>query len=111
VFPVLVSLSHKKAHMCHACISDISSLLLACISNNLHTLSFCPVIGFNKESQDLITPEYTLTKVKVPTKGSVAILNAIAETGSSECGFLSIFFSKSSGSVPITDHLSNGFGK
>jgi hypothetical protein len=74
--------------MFHALISEISSLLLACISKSLQTLSFLPVTEFNKVSQDLITQEYTLTKVNVPTKGSVIILKAIAEAGSFKSGFL-----------------------
>jgi hypothetical protein len=97
--------------MCHACTSDISSLLFACIKSNLPTLSFCPVTGFNKESQDLIIPEYTLTKVKVPTNGSVAILNAIAATGSSSVSHLFISLSESSGSKPTNSHLSKGVGR
>jgi hypothetical protein len=106
-----VSFRPKNAHICPACTSDISSLLLACINNNLPTLSFCPVTGFNKESHDLTIPEYILTNVRVPTNGSVAILNAIAETGSSSDGFLSILISISSGSTPTMAHLSNGFGR
>jgi hypothetical protein len=79
--------------MCPACTSSISCLLFACIKSNLQTLSFCHVTEFNKVSHDLITPEYTLTNVKVPTNGSVAILKAIAETGSSSVGFLVTSFS------------------
>jgi hypothetical protein len=79
--------------MCPACTSDISCLLFACIKSNLQTLSFCHVTEFNNVSHDLITPEYTLTNVKVPTNGSVAILKAIAETGSASVGFLVTSFS------------------
>ena len=46
-----------------------------------------------------------------PTKGSVAILKAIAETGSSSDGFLVTSFSGWSGSVHFIKSLSNGLGK
>jgi hypothetical protein len=76
---VFVDFNHKKAHICQAQISVISSLLLACISKSLPTLSFLPDTELKIVSQDLITQLYTLTKVKVPTKGSVATLKANAE--------------------------------
>gem|GEM_PF-2361335 len=40
VLPVFVLFNHKNAHICHAEISFISSLLFACISKSLPTLSF-----------------------------------------------------------------------
>jgi hypothetical protein len=106
-----VSFNQRNAHICPACISATSSLLFACINKSLHTLSFCHETEFSKESPDFIIPEYTLTKVRVPTKGSVMILNAIAETGSLSSGFLSIIFVRLSGSTHFIDHLSSGLGK
>jgi hypothetical protein len=84
--------------------------LFACISNNLPTLSFCHVTEFINESHDLIIPEYTLTNVNVHTNGSVAILKANAETGSS-CEHLLMSASQVSGLTHSTDHLSIGEGK
>jgi hypothetical protein len=68
------------------------------------------VIGFKRVSHDLIVPEYTLTNVSVPTKGSVIILNASAEAGSASEGFLVNTFSESSGSTHLIESISNGFG-
>ena len=54
-------------------------------------------------------PEYILINVKVPTKGSVATLNANAEKGSLSLNFLSIS-SLESGLVPFIEPISIGLG-
>ena len=54
---------------------------------------------------DFNVPEYILIKVKVPTKGSVATLNARAENGSLSSNFLSIS-SFELGFVPLIDPIS-----
>ena len=111
VCPVWVSLRPRNAQIFPAEISEISSLLFACISKSLPTLSFFSVTELSKVSPDLITPEYTLTKVKVPTKGSVMILKAIAETGSLRSAFLTTVSSSLSGLWPTISPLSSGDGK
>ena len=55
-------------------------------------------------------PEYILINVKVPTKGSVATLNAKAEKDSLSSNFLSIS-SLESGLVPLIEPMSIGLGK
>lgn len=56
-------------------------------------------------------PEYTLTYVSVPTKGSFKILNATAVEGSLSLDVLLISLELSSGSDQIISHLSNGEGR
>ena len=55
-------------------------------------------------------PEYILINVRVPTKGSVATLNAKAEKDSLSSNFLSIS-SLESGLVPLIEPISMGLGK
>ena len=62
-----------------------------------------PVAVFN-------VPEYILINVKVPTKGSVATLNAKAEKNSLSSNFLSIS-SLESGLVPLIEPMSMGLGR
>ena len=64
---------------------------------------YIPVAAFK-------VPEYILIKVKVPTKGSVATLNARAEKGSLSSNFLSIS-SVELGLVPLIEPMSIGLGK
>ena len=66
-------------------------------------------MGRKTESPVLKTPEYTLTKVSEPTKGSVAILNAIPEKGSSSSDDL--LPSSSLSRIPVTGLTSLGAGK
>ena len=50
-------------------------------------------------------------KVNVPTNGSVAILNANAENGSSSDELLEASVSSSPGNVPLIDSTSSGAGR
>ena len=50
-------------------------------------------------------------KVNVPTNGSVAILNANAENGSSSDELLEASVSSSPGSVPLMASTSSGAGR
>src|SRR5690606_41184484 len=56
-------------------------------------------------------PEYTRKNVRLPTNGSLAILNASAANGaSSAAGLVSSLFG-SSGGLPFTGGTSNGEGR
>ena len=69
---------------------------------------------FITPSPTLKTPEYTLINVRVPTNGSVAILNANAENGSSSDDFLESDCSSSSLLLGITPSIaltSSGAGR
>ena len=57
------------------------------------------------------TPEYTLINVKVPTNGSVAILKANAENGSSSEEDLLTSTSSSLGKDPLIAFTSFGAGR
>ncbi|MNW06414.1 hypothetical protein D3C71_2028120 [compost metagenome] len=72
-----------SAAMSPARTSLISARWLACICTMRPTRSFLPLTELSTASPELSTPEYTRMKVRVPTKGSLAILNASAANGSS----------------------------
>ena len=61
-------------------------------------------------SPDLRTPEYTLKKARVPTKGSVAIFKANAEKGSSSDDSLLPSVSSLSSNIHLIAGTSNGDG-
>ncbi len=69
------------AAMSPARTSLISLRELECICTIRPTRSRLPFTGFSTWSPEDSTPEYTRKKVRVPTKGSVAILKARAENG------------------------------
>ncbi|MCY1269179.1 hypothetical protein D9M68_369150 [compost metagenome] len=75
------------------------------------TRSFLPFTELSTASPELSTPEYTRVKVRVPTKGSVAILKASAENGSSSSAWRSSWASSSSGWVPRIAGISEGAGR
>ena len=59
---------------------------------------------------DLTVPEYILINVKLPTKGSLATLNAKAENGALSSNFISTS-SSDPGLVPFIEPMSFGLGK
>ncbi|SST11396.1 Uncharacterised protein [Acinetobacter baumannii] len=111
VSPVVTSFMPISAAMSPARTSLISSRWLACICTIRPTRSFLPFTELSTASPEVSTPEYTRAKVRVPTKGSVAILNASAEKGSSSSAWRSSCFSSSSGSVPLIAGISDGAGR
>ena len=88
----------------------ISSLLLACIKSILPIDSFLFEVEFKTLSLELIVPEYIRTNVKLPTNGSVIILNARALNGSLSSHFLESSVS-SDKLIPLTLSTSFGDGK
>ena len=114
VSPVVISFRPMHAAISPALTSLISSRLLECICTILPTLSFFERVVFITLSPTLRTPEYTLINVNVPTKGSVAILNASAEKGSSSEEDLESDSSSSSllfGITPSMAFTSSGAGR
>src|SRR6187402_798632 len=88
-----------------------SSRLLACMRRMRPMRSRLPRPGLSATDPDSSVPEYTRKKVKLPTNGSLAILNASAANGaSSEDGRVS-FSVSSSGFVPSIGGTSTGDGK
>ena len=110
VSPVVTSFKPTNATISPALASLISSLLLACMSNILPILSFFPEVEFKTLSFVETVPEYTLAKVKLPTKGSVIILNAKALNGSLSSHFLDNSLDLSLTSTPLILSTSIGEG-
>ena len=110
VSPVVTFFSPIHAAMSPALTSLISSLLLECICTILPILSFSSLTVFTTPSPWLRTPEYTLINVKFPTKGSVAILKASAEKGSSSLDDL-LAGASVLGLTPSIAFTSSGAGK
>ena len=71
--------------------------------------SFCFLVEFRTEVPVFRTPEYTRTKDRRPTKGSVAILKARAEKGASSLAGRSSS-SSVSGLTPLMAGMSTGEG-
>ena len=114
VSPVVISFKPIQAAISPALTSLISSLLFECICTILPTLSFFDFVELITASPTDKTPEYTLMNVRVPTNGSVAILNASAENGSSSDDFLESSTSSSCelfGITPVIALTSSGAGK
>ena len=86
VSPVVASFRPTAAAMSPARTSLISARVLACICRIRPRRSFLPLTGLYTVSPVLITPEYTRKKINWPTNGSVMILKASAENGSSSLG-------------------------
>ena len=97
--------------MSPARISLISLRSFECIWTIRPTLSFLVLVEFITPSPTDRTPEYTLINVNVPTNGSVAILKARAEKGSSSDEDLLISTSSSSGNDPLIALTSFGAGR
>uniref|UniRef100_A0A0A9IEM7 Translation elongation factor G, putative n=1 Tax=Arundo donax TaxID=35708 RepID=A0A0A9IEM7_ARUDO len=111
VSPVIVSFRPASATMSPVIATVISSLLFACISRSLPILSFLSLLELRTYEPAINFPEYMRTNVSDPTNGSVMILNANPENGSSSLGALSRTSSGSSGSVPFIAGRSRGHGK
>jgi len=80
------------------------------IESQIQDLSDKGVAVFKTYEPAFNVPEYTLKNASLPTKGSVAILKAIAHKGASS--EVSLFSSASvSGCLPVTGGTSNGDGK
>jgi len=83
VSPVVVFFKPTAAAISPEYATGISSLWLACIRRILPILSFWSLTELRQGVPAAILPEYTRKKQILPTNGSVAILNARAENGSS----------------------------
>ena len=110
VSPVLISLKPTAAAMSPASILVSGVCLFAFICTILLILSLLPVVTLRTTCPASREPEYTLKNASLPTKGSVAILNASAHNGSFGSALrissLSVF-----GFMPVTWSISRGLGR
>ena len=111
VSPVVTSFRPIAAAMSPARTSLISSRLLACIWTIRPKRSFLDLTGFSTVSPELTTPEYTRKNVRLPTNGSVAILNARDANGSSSEEWRSAGVSLPSSRIPLIAGTSVGDGR
>ena len=110
VSPVLMSLKPTTAPISPAPRTGIWFCLLACIWKIREIRSLFSERVFRTYEPASSFPEYTRVKHNLPTKGSVAILNAKAEKGSSYEGFLETS-SSVLGFIPVMASMSKGDGK
>ena len=110
VSPVVTDFNPTAAAISPALTSFISSLEFECICKILPILSFFCVTALYTVSPAFKTPEYTLKNASVPTKGSVAILNARDANGSSSDEFLTPSEPSESSFIPLIAGTSKGEG-
>ncbi len=108
--PVTESLSPTIAPISPTLKEPTSSLSSACIRISLLALSLISFDEFRTYDPESILPEYILKYERLPTCGSLTILNTNAENGSDSSAFLSISLFVL-GSTPTTGGTSKGDGR